>query len=354
LFFGVFSLLKIDPKFVAAVRNAGNASDLHDLLQNAVRLEHSTIPPYLTAAYSIKRNSNSEIFQAIRSIAQEEMLHMAMVCNVLTAIGGHPKIADAGFVPTYPGHLPMSIGGGLVVGLRKFSLDLVKNVFMEIEKPENPLHFPVPELHNIAPTFATIGQFYTALIQKITELGDGIFTGDPGHQVVVDRPDPWQHLQPITNVETATAALEWIVEDGEGTKTLPFDGSGELAHYYRFEEIFHGRRLIEVAGDPGFAFAGDAIPLDETKILDLPDNPKAADYAAGSPSRQAVDIFNQQYSDVLRALQIAFDGAPDHIGVAQQVMVQMRTTATQVVTMVDPATGKNLGLTYEFMPQLTS
>jgi rubrerythrin len=346
-------LLKIDPKFLAAARNANDAADLHELLQNAVRLEHSTIPPYLTAAYSLKRNTNGEIFHAVEEIALEEMLHMAMVCNVLVAIGGHPKIADAGFVPAYPGHLPMSIGSGLVVGLRKFSLDLVKNVFMEIEKPETPLHFPVRPLESVA-TFATIGQFYAALIQKITELGDSIFTGDPGHQVVVDRPGPWEHLKPITNVEAATAALKWIVLDGEGTKNKPFDGSGELAHYYRFEEILHGRSLIKDDNELGFAFAGDPIPFDETKVLNLPDNPKAADYALGSQSRQAVDFFNKQYSDMLRALQVAFDGTPDNIMAAQQVMVQMRTTAAQVVTMIDPTTGKNLGLTFEFVPLLTS
>jgi len=348
-------LLKIHPGFLAAARNATVASDLHVLLQHAVRLEHSTIAPYLTAAYSLKRNFNTGIFQAIEAIALEEMLHMAMVANVLTAIGGHPKIADVDFVPRYPDRLPMSIGGGLVVGLRKFSLALVRDVFMEIEKPETPLEFPVhPLALGLAPQFATIGQFYSALIQKITELGETIFTGDPGHQVVIDRPGPWQHLQPITNVETATAALNWIVLDGEGTTNKPFDGSGELAHYYRFAEIFHGRKLIPDTNPLGFAYGGDAVPLDESKIWNLPDNPKAADYPEGSQSRQAVDFFNQQYSDMLRALQTAFDGTPGHIMQAQQIMAQMRTTAVQVVGLVDPATGMNLGLTYEYRPALTS
>ena len=76
---------------------------------------------------------------------------------------------------------------------------------------------------------------------------------------MVNKPGVWQRLKPISDVNSAVAALEWIVLDGEGTKNLPFDGSGELAHYYRFEQIFHGRELIEHAASPqGFAYGGAA------------------------------------------------------------------------------------------------
>ena len=178
-------MLRIDPKYVAAARGATKGTDLHGLLRNAIQLEHATIPPYLTAAYSLHRNSNTAIFAALKEIAEEEMLHMAMVANVLNAIGGHPDIANPGFVPKYPGQLPMTIGSGLVVGLRKFSRQLVFDVFMEIEKPETPLHFPVIPFSTVAgAAFATIGQFYSAIIDKIKELGDPIFTGaDPSRRL---------------------------------------------------------------------------------------------------------------------------------------------------------------------------
>jgi hypothetical protein len=32
---------------------------------------------------------------------------MAIVCNVLNAIGGVPQISKPGFIPQYPGALPM-------------------------------------------------------------------------------------------------------------------------------------------------------------------------------------------------------------------------------------------------------
>ncbi len=75
-------------------------------LQLAIELEHSTIPPYLTALYSIMPDANVEVAGLIRSIVVEEMLHMALVANIFIAIGGSPNIGHSKFVPQYPGPLP--------------------------------------------------------------------------------------------------------------------------------------------------------------------------------------------------------------------------------------------------------
>ena len=71
----------------------------------------------------------------IRTIVIEEMQHMTIVSNLLIAIGGHPKINEKGFIPEYPGPLPMNIGD-LRVGIEAFSIPLVKNVFKAIEEPD--------------------------------------------------------------------------------------------------------------------------------------------------------------------------------------------------------------------------
>src|ERR1700709_1315520 len=91
--------------------------DLYAALQNAIRLEHSTIPPYLTALATLSGNSPSVQYarKVIRDVVVEEMLHMTLACNVLNAIGGHPVIADSRFVPYYPHELPMGVAGDLVV-----------------------------------------------------------------------------------------------------------------------------------------------------------------------------------------------------------------------------------------------
>ena len=124
-------MLQVESRFIAKAKEARDGADLQALLQKALRLEHSTIPPYLTAAFSLKRGSNGEVFATLKEIALEEMLHMAIVANVINAIGGKPDIAREEFIPKYPGPLPMTIGE-LVVGLKKFSRELVHDVFMKM------------------------------------------------------------------------------------------------------------------------------------------------------------------------------------------------------------------------------
>jgi Ferritin-like len=342
-------MLRLDSRYVAAARDAASAADLYELLQNAIRLEHATIPPYLTAAYSLKFGANSGIRSAVTGIAKEEMLHMAIVANVLNAIGGRPDIDRPEFIPSYPARLPMDVGHGVEVGLRRFSKDLVNDVFMEIEEPENPIHFPrgaAPEM----PQFATIGTFYQAVVDKIGELGDDIFTGDHARQVVEGVGFPPEQLFAITDAATAIRALQWIVKEGEGTTTLPFDDENEPAHYYRFEEIFHGKRLVPDLTTPkGYSYTGAVIAFDPAGVWDLPDDPRAADYLEGSEERRKVDAFSRAYSDLLRLLQRAFDGDPRQIEDALLAMSRLRVAARDVVSTPDPATGRQLGLTFEYI-----
>src|SRR5258707_342801 len=165
-------------------------ASLQSALQKAIELERATIPPYLTAYYTLRGTSKggTAARKILRSIVIEEMLHMHLACNILNAIGGAPVINAANFIPNYPGPLPMGIGGadGLVVGVKRYSKATVQNTVMEIEEPENPIHIPVKAaLEAIGPSFETIGQFYTAIGNEITRLNkiSNIFTGDPGRQV---------------------------------------------------------------------------------------------------------------------------------------------------------------------------
>jgi hypothetical protein len=64
------------------------------------------------------------------------MLHMALACNLLNAIGGEPQIDSANFVPRYPGHLPAGLRPDLTVTLRRCSIDQIRDVFLSIEEPE--------------------------------------------------------------------------------------------------------------------------------------------------------------------------------------------------------------------------
>ena len=89
--------LPISPKL-----SVEKPKDLIDLLQTAIEVEHSTIPAYLCALYSIKDGTNQEAAQIIKSVVLEEMLHMILAANVLNAIGGHPASIIGGSYPTIP------------------------------------------------------------------------------------------------------------------------------------------------------------------------------------------------------------------------------------------------------------
>jgi hypothetical protein len=301
-------MLKITP-----IRITDLAS-LQDALQKAIELEHATIPPYLTAYYTLRGTSagGAAARQILRSIVMEEMLHMHLACNILNAIGGAPVINAANFIPKYPGPLPMGIGGadGLVVGIKRYSKATVHNTFMEIEEPENPIHIPVkkPALEAIAPSFETIGQFYTAIGDEITKQGNGIFTGDPGRQV------PGATI--VKDVASALAAITTIVTQGEGTPTSPADSPTEYAHYYRFEELFMGLRIVVDTSSPvGYSFdPKQPIVVDDTAdVTQMADNPRTVDFSSNWRAGQLADECDAIYTKLLNALHIGFNGQPDWI-----------------------------------------
>src|SRR5262249_2013071 len=129
-------MLKVRPELVDSIRAAKDVKDLYNHVQGAIELEHATIPLYLTAAYSIKPGRSSQAQQIILSVANQEMLHMTIACNVLNAIGGSPVIDKPGFIPVYPGPLPMNVHERLTASLQKATRGFIYNTFMAIEEPE--------------------------------------------------------------------------------------------------------------------------------------------------------------------------------------------------------------------------
>ena len=320
---------------------------LSTALQQAIELEHATIPTYLYAMYSLKPDCNTAISNLIFSVVTEEMLHMALACNILNAIGGSPVIDSPGFIPSYPGPLPGGVEEGLQVPLAPFSIDLVEKVFMQIEEPEDPLNFPVRGA--ISTTDFTIGKFYTLISDKIQQIGDSLFTGNPAKQV--QYPD-WPQLIPVHDAGSAVQAINTIVEQGEGTKTSPMDpdASPEPAHYYRYEEITKGRKLIPNPNPPpGYIYGGDPIPFDPTGVYPSIENPKAANYPVGSAARMACTTFNYTYTSLLKVLHATFNGNSTQLNTAIGMMESLQEQAAYLMA-IDLGNGQNAGPSFEYRP----
>jgi rubrerythrin len=322
--------------------------DLKTSLQNAIRLEHATIPPYLTAYYTLSGNTDSVKYARgiIRDIIVEEMLHLTLAANILIAVGGSPKLNDPLLVPKYPGPLPMGIGDDdgpapgqpLQVGLEPYSKKLVETVFMAIEEPEDPIEIPDVRAEAVAagePTFQTIGQFYATVKAAIDNLGgDALFKkADPALQVL-GWFGPTEEI-PITDAASAKHAIDVIVQQGEGTPKKPIDLQGDVPHFYRFQELFLGKKLVEAPGtDLGIAYdPNQPIVIEAGDVVAMAPNPGLIDLSgdANARARRLSDECDAIYSKLLNALQIAFNGQPNKMGDALGVMFELKNAAEELM-----------------------
>lgn len=292
--------------------NLDSVEDLVRALQTAIELEHSTIPPYLCALYSIKPNCNVEVSGLIRSVVIEEMLHMALVSNIMISIGGSPNISHSRFVPKYPGSLPGGLRAGLTVRLRRCSIDQIRDCFMSIEEPEEIIQ---QRFRSLRPALMgeeslyTIAWFYNQIKKALIDLNEvGKITFGHAEKQVSD----WSgmgKLYVITSLEDALNAIDEIMDQGEGTKaTNPYDGQGELSHYYKYAEIVAGHHLV--SNGETYTYTGTAIPFDDAGVYPMADDPQPVNYPKGSTAHILATQFAQQYQALLNGLHRTFNGEP--------------------------------------------
>jgi len=325
--------------------------DLHEHLQFAIELEHSTIPPYLCALYSLQGGKNQEAAQIIRSVVMEEMLHIMLAANVLNAIGGHPSLNHPDFIPEYPTTLPLS-NGTFLVHLQKFSPPAIKT-FLQIEQPAKP-HAPPEPNH-----YKTIGQFYAAIKDglRLVCRGNRHFTGDLSRQV---RPEQYYggggEATVITDLKSALSALDEIVAQGEGVAHTIFDGDKkmfgqprEYAHFFRFNEIHLGRHYTP-QDTPKSGPTGPPLPVAWDAVYDMQTDPKVRDYPAGSELRRKAEEFNQCYSGLLDKLHRCFNGEPGRLWEAVGGMYDLKYQAVALMKIPAGEGEQTAGPSFEYAP----
>ena len=308
---------------------------LKDSLQTAIELELSTIPPYLCGLWTVIADPSGTVTKLIRGIVLEEMVHLGIVCNLLVSLGGAPQLLSWYKQNIrYPGPLPGGVHPGLTVYLAGLTQDYVRSVYMQIELPEKPLALLESQ------QFATIGDFYDALSEAFLANNPQLMTAG---QRTAEFGSINMSLAVVPTVDAARTAILGIKEQGEGTSTSMQDspytpdlGNGpELAHYYKFGEIAHGK-LIKQQSDGTWDFNGDSIQLPLVQpMLPVP----AGGYQNPSDiAKQALTEFNSTFSDLLQALDTAWGpgGTDDLLGDAINIMFQMKAKAQKLFAIPLP------------------
>jgi len=334
---------------------------LHQYLHAALQLEHATIPPYLTALYSIHPGTNLDAVMVIRVVAVEEMLHLTLVANVLNATGGTPDLTGPGFVPSFPAYLPDG-EDDFQVDLQSFSPAAVET-FLKIERPgAAPEEEARVRAHDgprsllAAPgddsmRFYSIGEFYEEIRRGLEylhgELGDALFSGDPQRQVT---PEYYYsgggEIIPVTDLASASAAMELIAEQGEGLGGKIYDEEGEIAHYYRFEQLKLGRYYQpgDTAGSP----SGPELSVDWDAVYPVKPNVVLDDLSAAPDLHASAARFNEHYADFLGLLTRSYTGEPKLLIDAVVEMFRLRDEMLSLLRHPMPGPGGlNAGPTFE-------
>jgi hypothetical protein len=326
-------------------------------LQKAIELELATIPPYLTAYYSMRPEINTESAEIIRSVIVGEMLHITLAANLLIATGGKVSLREDN-IPHYP--LMLEFEDGETFNDREFEVNLAPfskktvNVFMQIELPGwQPEDEWLSPKGNFKVEGYTIGQFYESIRKDLLELCNAfgeekVFTGDPAHQINEN-----YYLSEggtpivVTDMESASQLIDEIVEQGEGAtgeskgdKKVLFSELEQVAHYFRFSEIYH-QRYYHAGDDPKKPPTGEKMPVNFKEVYPIKRNCKSSDFEEGSELWELNNEFNRQYSSMLLQLEQGFNGQPKIVySSIMNGIRELNTIATKMVQTPIPGDKK--------------
>jgi hypothetical protein len=323
--------------------------DAQALLQTAIGVEFATLPPYLYALYSIPPGANPEAARRIRSVALQEMIHICLGSNILNALGGYPLLKP----PAYPAPLPGDIGPDgkpLTVHLYPFSKEAMAQA-MAIEQPEDPPDFPVKTLLETAPASktVTIGQFYAALDKFLSTLPSAAWT--PQRQQIADDQFFAGQLFAVNGYTDAHVAIREIISEGEGAKNNPLDFQDEVAHYFRFGEIFHDKMLTKSDNPSGYAWGPAALGVDWSAVYPAISDPSRHDFSKESLEVQAAQsACNTAFSAMVDALQKALTGVQGALGQAVREMYVLRMAARHAFSVPLAVASKVAGPAFLYTP----
>ncbi len=286
-------------------------ADLVSLLSTAAEVEHSLMVQYLFGALTLKQGTDEGLTEEqliqvshweklILAVARQEMEHLGLVANLLTAIGAAPVLTR----PNFPYATSLY---GHVMELTPFSASTVHR-FACFEKPQAagddsvqcpPTPGPsVPGPASIVALYEAIRDGFITLAKQEEPLflvggdhqlgGKALGTDFPRVGAMGGGYDVF--MSTVGDLGTALAAIDLIIEQGEAAEV-----AGDEGHYAAFTTI-----LTELDGihgaDPSFAPA--------RRVVDNPTTtPGQGDSTLTDPLAVAVaGLFDASYRTMLRFL----------------------------------------------------
>src|SRR3989440_3700642 len=285
------------------------------LLGEACELEHGLLCEYLYAQFSLKRSVAEGVtpdqlarIQAweltIIDVVKQEMLHLALATNILSALGAAPHFERPNF-PILSRWYPPDVQIALV----PFGERALRH-FMFLERPEgmslrdaegfgsvgpmqrltvdDPQIAAGPEeWHTVGPLYRGIEAGLTHLVNRFGE--SAVFIGPAKAQATTEVFE-WPELTAVTDLASASAAIEVIVEQGEGAR-----GDWVKSHFGKFVGILEDFLAVRAA-DPTFEPARPVLPVflreppdvDQVALIDDP------------LTKRVADLFNAVYEVILQ------------------------------------------------------
>jgi hypothetical protein len=323
-----------------------NREELIYTLGKAAELEHLIICQYLYAAFSLKRFPSEGLTaetepltkkwaRQLLGIGIQEMLHLALVQNLLTAIGAGPHLGRPNF-PVPPRAFPAKVQIVLLpfneVALRHFAF---------LERPEGHAiddaegmaaleqawHYEEIDADAIGPIvadFETISHLYRSIEDGLAGLAERmgeerLFIGPRDAQATGDH-FRMSELVPVTDLASARRAVDTIVEQGEGAR-----GDWREAHFGRLLTIldeFLAFRSADSKFDP-------ARPVLLSRVRPM-ESGEPVPLITAPFSIRCTDLLNATYQVVLQVLARYFahsDETEEQLDVLAKVAMELMEDA---------------------------
>jgi hypothetical protein len=318
--------------------------ELTGALHEAAELEHGLMIQYLFPALSMKKRLDEGLsapqqrcarsWQAtILRVAVEEMGHLGTVCNLLASIGEGPHFDRPNF-PQRSGYYPFDFD------LVPFSDEALYRMLV-FELPQGEPLPPPPRLPESQLVTTESVQAFAAAPDPLTydyvgelygEIADGFRRIDEGELFIGPRSaqtdNRWSvdlDLRRVVDRDSALAAIEDIVVDGEGSPA-----GRDSSHYGRFARI---RREYEESGS--FAAARPVVVNPRTRLIR--DAPTGGTLLVEERTRRVAELFNGAYGSVLLMLEHFFGATsetPEQRAVLRASTGQMMSVAIRPLAEV--------------------